>query len=415
MAGRAGYKQVEKKKKMEEEANFTCCEHPELLENYCELCKVFLCEDCSVDHLDHLESLEAWDSLIKNYLLRLKNQEHRVKVLLSQSDNLERLRKMIYDKIETSSKPVRDKVEEFILKLKEETWEEISKDRAKLEDAEDVQALKDILKELDRVIDEIESKGETEKEAVLEILKRQVADNINVEINKFSGLKQGEMNFAKAMKEFYLPPDVVYDKFLEYIKPRAKDLTDKESMTQVTMRTKEAQTEGKFEMAHAHHHTEKRICFPNGSRVWKKNGIGWQSQCCALELPEFFEVTVRVNNFIDDTFAMIGVSKREFEKHCGFLSFFEGQYALDTDGNFYFNSGKGREFAQGKTLANKKGNGDQLTVRYGEDKVLLFTYNGVELPQKFPALEGPFFFCSCLQYNNSEIEITDVDDLATEK
>ena len=178
-----------------------------------------LCEDCSTEHLEHLDQIESWDAVLKHNLSRLHNYEHRVRIILKQTDNIDRLKKLIRDNVSKSMGLVNQKVEEFKDIVQDKIWDDVSKDKGKLEDAENVEELTSLYGRLEVVIGKFEDKG-MGKEELIALLQQGDADNFEAQIAKFSSLKQGEIRFVRELEGLKFSDASMYDRFVKFIQPR---------------------------------------------------------------------------------------------------------------------------------------------------------------------------------------------------
>ena len=78
---------------MEQENNeFKACGHLEEVKRYCNDCKIFICDECSMEHMEHIESCVPWTNIIKEYLIESQKYEDIAQLLMKNNINIDSLK-----------------------------------------------------------------------------------------------------------------------------------------------------------------------------------------------------------------------------------------------------------------------------------------------------------------------------------
>ena len=96
------------------------CGHLKDVNNFCEYCIIFLCEECVIDHLTHLSAIISDDHAIINYLSHAKETNIQIRAHLKQL-NIQLLKEELYRVMYFDFQAIKGFVEIEDLKLK---WEE---------------------------------------------------------------------------------------------------------------------------------------------------------------------------------------------------------------------------------------------------------------------------------------------------
>ena len=217
-----------KAKNMEAEAHdqeeFEHCEHMDILANYCNKCKIFVCEDCSMEHLEHLEHIDAWDTLIKEYLVRCKNCDHRLRIFLNSLQSADAYRSEIMFKIDTCFDDLHKRIDEHKMQVKKDIWEKLPKELTTKQDSVaegkskcNPEEIKKSLADLQRVMDDMAKwQKEDQKKEMLDILKEDVLKK--VENTKFDIDMKTLATPSVENHDFWIKHKLSeYEKFLPYI------------------------------------------------------------------------------------------------------------------------------------------------------------------------------------------------------
>ena len=454
------------KEKLEGEAHdqeeFHHCEHVDDITNYCHQCKLFACDDCSEDHLEHLEDLDAWDSLVKEYLIRCNNCDSRLKMILKILGIGNSNRTEIISKLDACFDDIHKKIDEYKEKVRKEILEKMPKEEGKSVDILDKseckpEIVKKYIRELESLMKNMEyHMGRDEKKEMIDLMKKDVLKE--VEGNEyFKNLDLRGLASISPKKEpsFWIRHLFTkYEDFLPFIESNPDIQRRREGNTMNTMNTmnimksmnkteyqnvagkaKESAVIARTPMGKKggviRNVTDDYFWFVDGDgvgqRTWKKNNLEQSaksySYCSSTPLPEAFSVTFLIKNFVQDTFGVFGVSKTNFGIKRGWLTWANDQFAFCTDGHAHSytqdiqekgNPGfvyeiVGQKYVQTHIKGTKTG--DLFELCLNKDKKLSMIHNGKHMVDVFTNVEGPFFICGSMYYENSEVEITEVWDI----
>ena len=415
---------------MEEElTEFNHCEHLQDLVNYCNLCKLFVCEDCSVDHLEHLEEIVEWSNLIKEYLIRCNNCEHRIRVLLkiASGENIDqgptpeqiaKKKKEIDSKIDALFTELYKKFDIYKQNIKDEIFnkfmEKVNENKTPTKNADsehleaDIDELKDLLKKVEGVVkDMVAFEKKDDKESMIKILQKNVIKEVEGRVHMVDvdivDVEHHLHDTPHAPKlpqfDFSISDCFNLDLFLRGLKitPPLRE---------------EGKSSGRFSGPKVIDQTEN-FCFPKGRRIWRKPGKIKEdlSICCSMHLPQYFKIRIRINNFTHHQFGVFGICKKDFKsQEEAIIGWEKDQWGFTEDGKFIHHY-KGKGYGKsGNDIKGKKG--DVVTLVYDNTHKLSFSLNGVKQPKCFRKLPGgPFYICCSLTYVDSEIEIIEVSKL----
>ena len=124
------------------------CEHISFIENYCEQCSIFICEECSISHMDHIEWIHNWKSLIIDIKKSCLDSFNRAHLLLKSAQNIDLLRASVLGKIDAACDEIINRIVDYKKQLKEEIWEEFKENEnfdAEVEEQKDLSELLELV------------------------------------------------------------------------------------------------------------------------------------------------------------------------------------------------------------------------------------------------------------------------------
>ena len=379
----------------ESHPEFNTCEHTTLLTNLCTECDIFVCEECSMDHIVHLEKLNAWDSVIKEYLLECKNYQSRLHLLIKNNMSVQNIKNIVSSKVDEKYRKLIERLNKYKAQIFDELWEEYSKTDLVVQAASlglNESLLKKLLEKLNNIMDEIKLHEETEdKESTLLALKKGVLRYVRKKFEEFE-ISNTPGGLGRTIKKHSMTTgtniDIQLQDFMDYDKFKGIWFYNS---TQLIGEVTESYT------------------FPDGSRKWRKNNKirAWVSQSCETALPHYFLARFRINKFTHHCFGVFGVAKRHFVHEGGNYITWEGdQWGCSENGFFYSYGRDKRVVEENDSVVGN--NGDMITLVYDQSRTLYFEYNGIRQNLDFPRLDGPFYLCASLLSDGSEIEIMEV-------
>ena len=368
---------------------FKVCPHKNEIKNYCHKCKVFGCDECTMDHLDHIEAVDTWENYIKEYLMKCKTNQTRARLLLKKTTTHSTLNEVITQKINEKFVVLHAKLEDYKQQLIAEIWKSVSEERTETEFMDDNE-FKKIFQQLEDMIQDTKAfRKSGDLTAQVKSLQKSKLKDVEKQIDLYQKVKENvEKQNRKETENFRLIDDFTYPNIRELIRysltGHSKDVTEE-------------------------------FCFPEhpgNSRAWKKIHEIWYSMSCNHPLPKYFKASFKIRNFTRHTFGFFGISKSNFKTHGGgSLAWMEGQWACTENGYItHFNKGNKEELGNGCL----NDNGDIITLVLQKDGHLTFWYNGEKQEHGFQLGEdaqGPFYLAASLFYKDSEIEIVEVLEL----
>ena len=371
--------------------SFENCGHTSELVNYCHQCSVSICDDCTTEHLEHLEAIDAWDSLVKEYIRRCENDHSRIRIFLKGSAASKRDNSGVKLMMESAFKETQEKIEKFKIALVKEVLDAANKTSGKagankpaLEKEKELE-LKNLLQQLTGVIKELKDFDEVDnKDGMLKTLEKNVLQEVD-----------------QKLKGIHVPT------------PKGKD-TDPLSEFSIKSQLDLPLFHSLFQI-HAPFMTEitDQFSFSDGGRKFKKLGTPeWMSKCAGEPLPSMFRIRVRINKFTEQCFGYFGVCRKKFGDTQGEpIPLEENQWACTTNGFIYQNREGRTKYMLGNDSCSK--DRDTLSIILDKEKTLRFEVNGKKQPMNFEQMPlGDYYFCSSLYFEGSEIEIIEVTNLA---
>ena len=381
---------------MSEEEEFKGCEHEEEIINFCHRCHLFLCEDCSQDHLDHLEEINAWDDAIKAYLVKCKNYRQKAHVLLKKDAGHDTTSLELELKVDAAFQIITDKLEKYKFQLKEEIMHSLGGIGVESDAKHEVDPeLVELSRGLDRVVEDIEGTKDQQKlmrsvsksfmqevETHFEHVRVHEKESLHVNLqDTLNFILKDRLDYEKFKDILFLDPPFVYE-----------DITHNYNFP--------AQGEEKE------------------GRTWTKgNSKSWVSLSCNCPLPTYFRVKFRVTKFTKHTFGHFGVTANCFQLHYGSPVGWDAlQFAFDDNGYIFTNIEGGKGGMRGKSgngIIEK--DGDIITLIYDKGGALLLDINGVRQTRNIDiqsAVGSPhaikLFLAASLFYPHSQIQLIEV-------
>ena len=394
---------------------FKHCEHLEEVSSYCHECKIFCCEDCSLSHLEHLENLDAWDSLIKEYLIGCKNSHSRLKIILKMLGAGGTSRGEILTKIDACFKDLHRRIDEHKVQVKKDIFAKLPKEfmedsRGNLDQSKfNPSEIKRMIQDLDVLMKEMDFYNErNQKKEMIDLLKKDILKEVEESFKFDMDLKT--LGSAKPIQFPFWIRHMLddYEKFLPNIESCPDIQRGKKSLSKDV--------------------TEDYFWFENKERkqrIWQKavaqSGKSY-SYCSPTLLPKEFKLTLKVNNFIQSPFGVFGVSKVNFGLTRGWLPWTDDQYTFCTEGHGHgYPSKRGGELKGnvceliGDTHICSVMNGIQtgdIFILTLKNHILSMMHNAKQLLQVFHHVHPPLYFCASLYFDNSQIEILQVLDIS---
>ena len=364
---------------------FMSCAHMTEIENYCQECKIFCCDACSMVHIDHIDQLLIWTTIIENYLKNCERCKNISRLIVKNKIDIDYLKGEIFTKIEEGFAKLFDKLIIYKTQLKEEIWEiMMSNGNILTGEAKNHLKFKRSLEELDFQISELTSQRDLgEKENMIRNLQNNMLQEVEkqIEIQKGSSSKE----YAKELREFHISDNFSLEELKKYFNIK------------LPSQVKTIYSEN------------LRCTFPNYSNIWrKKEGLYGDTKVCSPEiLPPHFKLSIRVNNNpnVYQRFCL-GVCKEKFstKKSDSYGLWLKDQWA------YHGYDGQIQEFGRKSIPGNGKfsASGSIVSLVYQKSKELSFEVNGHLQPRKLYNVEGPFYFWASLFNEESELEILDL-------
>ena len=349
---------------------YTSCEHVADVSNYCEACNIFVCDDCSKDHLEHIESVCAWDSEVKEYLQLWKNCQSRCRVLIKTKVNEEQLRIDTFKKIDTAFDAAVKKLEEARQKTKDDVWAKRTHEKLKDEPAP-LMKLDDVINGHAGVIEKFLDKED--KEGLLKQLSaKSELPAVELTLDGFKKEKTAALLHAKEIKDFKCDETFDYDKIMNNISYGAPFIP--------------GMADNVFFASNCHS-TKCETC-P-------------KTVCSNYPLPAYFKVTIKKPKGVA---AMVGLSKKYFEGRSEEIGKLEGEFAIGPDGAIV----KGGSGTPGNPATKDE---EIISIYYEKTKKLAFEYAGKKQAKQFEKIDGPWFLAVTLPDKSDCMSIVDIKKL----
>ena len=371
---------------------YNACPHIQNVENYCLECKIFFCDDCTMDHMPHLNKVEIWNNIAKDYIKNCQNCQNKSRLILKTNISFDSLKAEILGKIDQVFDQLFIKLKHFKTQFTDEYLGKMNSiGEFKNEEVKDQGEFKSSLEKLNIFITELKRQIESgEKEVLIKSLQTSLEANVLEDIEKqidiHQKIKVTNNEYAKELKEFQITENFTYTELMKY-------LSIQHPIGQKMVNVQEF-----------------NLTFPNGSKIWKKIESCAEQICCPQILPPTFKIRIRINNYPPGQSFAVGICKENFVTYNhnrndntwlsnqwlynGYTGNLNSQTNTDITGN-----------------ANFMRTGAIVSLIYDANKILAFEVDGVRQTKVFQDIQGPFYFWASVYYVNSELEIIDVKEV----
>ena len=415
------------------------CEHLNEITNYCEECRIFMCEECSMEHIEHIQNVNSWDNEINEYLLKCKDTKSRAKILQQSSASYDEYKGEIFSSIDCCFQSLFTKLNTFREQLKSNIWTQFSGTRS----STTVTDIKKVIGELEEMISKISlSLDKQEKSPIFEILQSNKLPGLQAQIRDLkvetNTVSERENQIKQYIQEFKVSERFNYSHLFTFMDLEPKDLFWTLCPWGITSRGVQTDmyrsSENRLYMENSPKHMSDNMqymgqrefqrrpeeclkenniapdmecIFPNGRQSWERNegisSIGHKSMCATTPLPPYFRLTITKGK---GSQVLFGVTQTQFKTKQSYIGFQEGEWVCSSDGTLSWVEEEG-----GRTL--KTGNPpwtDQYAViSYTRDGNLAFYYNNSPQPVHFYIGIGKIlYFCASLCAQSSSIQIVNV-------
>ena len=349
---------------------YQACEHVSEVSNYCEACNIFVCDDCSKEHLEHIESVCAWDSEVKEFLQLWKNCQSRCRVLLKTKVDEEKLRKELFAKIDAKFDNMQKTLEGLKPKMMSGVWGNVD---PKTLSGGPPAPLDKHLDDINKVELEIEAAmKKKDPSAVLALLQQNKGfGDIQKGVEGYTSTKQNMLTLASDINAFKIKDNANHERI--------------EGMVSYGAPFLKGPSENYF--------------FP--TKLWTR-GTGPATMCDPIPLPAFFKITIKKTKGLPGIF---GVARTSFKERAVDLgSKIDGEFAIESDGSIVT---EGKKVKGNAPILNE----DTLVIIHDHKFTLSFTYGGKQQPKDFVKAEGPFFLAATLPTKEAMIQILKIEKL----
>ena len=367
---------------------YKVCPHIQNVENYCLECKIFFCDECTMDHMPHLNKVEIWNNIAKDYIKKCQNCQNKSRLILKTNISFDSLKVEILGKIDQVFDQLIIKLNQFKTQFKDEYLGKMNGiGEFKIEEVKDQGEFKSSLEKLNTLITELKSQI---KSGEKKILIGSLQDNVLEDIEKHIDIHQKTIvtnnEYAKELKGFQITENFTYTELMKYLNiqhPIGQKMVNVQDLN---------------------------LTFPNGSKIWKKIESCAEQICCPQMLPPTFKIRIRINNYPPDQHFAVGICKVNFVtyKH-------EWNTRPWLSNQWLYNGYTGDLCSQANT--DIKGNakfgrtGAIVSLIYDTNKILVFEVDGVGQSLVFQDIQGPFYFWASIYHANSELEILDIKEV----
>ena len=184
--------------------------HYDKIDNFCEKCCKFICEECSEYHLDHIEHIVDWKSMTRDYLNTCINHNKRAHILLKTTSSLDQLRAEVFAKIDATFDIFITRMQHYRQQYKTEVWAAITS-LGGLEKTENKEKLSGLVDEVNRIIAEItEVDQKKDKEKVIKAMQMNVLSSIQGEIAMYKEKKTKGIQTIHTIRELKIDTNFSY-------------------------------------------------------------------------------------------------------------------------------------------------------------------------------------------------------------
>ena len=191
-------------------------QNPREVESYCRKCELFICEECSLNHVDHIDSIEDWRSISREYINKCVSYQKRTQILLRSTQNVDQIRAQVMDKVDKAMQRLLAKIKTFKKQLKETIWATLigqayRMDASKIGNSPNLEKIGDNLKAIEEDFLSLERKGD--KNAMIKYMQNNLLNDLEQKIGYFKEEKSHEMKVSESIKQFKIEDAYSYSKF----------------------------------------------------------------------------------------------------------------------------------------------------------------------------------------------------------
>ena len=372
---------------MVEGATQNICQLGHNYDYYCKKCNILCCGICAIAHMDHIESFVDWKMYRDEYHNKYKNILLHSNIMIQSTQSEDQLKAELYAKIDVAFDALVDKIRQFQVIYKTETWEKYGRGIRYYNSGGSKSANESIKKisiNLQNIITQFKDLEEssTEKEKLLEFIKKNDIEKFTQEMKDVQREKVSELNCIRGITEMKISADLNYSKLLNLFKQ--SELIEESKV-------KEIEDLGDF-------------LWNNKSKIITKldQDQSHFTYSVSKPLPDSFEIKLKI---IEDKgrsgFIAVGIVKipiNEKRRYIGFENI-PNEWGYANNGNINNNNA-------GITTIDTYSKGDHIIISYNTQiKQLSFHKQGGQKSRIFENATRPFYLATTMHSVGMSIEI----------
>ena len=197
--------------------DYQACEHTQKIENYCKKCNIFLCEQCSMDHMDHIEDIGDWKSVIRSYLNVCLDFQKRGQLILKSIPSIDTIRAEIIAKVDSAFEQIVHKVRAYQERVKEEILEKF--DKGEEGEEESSSSLRKLTEEMASFADKLIIRSiDGESARIIKAIQDTPLQSIENKIQLYREHKYSQLEKFKGLRQFALDNTFSYAGFMKNLR-----------------------------------------------------------------------------------------------------------------------------------------------------------------------------------------------------
>ena len=189
------------------------CGHLKQIDNICEKCKIFICEDCTNLHLDHIDCLKDLKMVIQEYRAKCVNFQKRARLLIKSVPNEDAARAQLFSAIDSACTQLMNKILDFQQRMKTEMWTQYAGNSDK--DLSSKNGLELNLKITEEVLTEMNEAEATDNTVkTIELMSQDLLLNLETQIQRSMENKGNTFSLIQQIKnEVNIKEILTFEKF----------------------------------------------------------------------------------------------------------------------------------------------------------------------------------------------------------